>query len=274
MADITSNIISHEELPTPGMLRLLAELRVMIYRYLSNDKTSKVYRIPDTHELRPTNRLFILPVLQVCQRIRHEAIPIWYGAHYLHIFVPTRNPPACDPQLARWIQTIDRYALFSMKGVQIQHLPHSCKTWAEEIRVQETTIIGLQDTLSRTTANYIGGTCRYKELFDIIRDALLRDFGRNVRARPEAFKEELLQLVVNFSFSDCFRPSLYSDRILESWAQNAQSGGPLLHPMTFAGNFVSLRRAFVDYNENRVGGCEAIRHPYYLKEKHPERLSL
>lgn len=242
MANSQPITLHHSELPTPRLLQLPAELRVMIYRFLCNDRKSQVYAIPMAQEYRPGTRLFRLPILQVCRLIRHEAIPIWYGAHYLRILVLTGclHRELYSSQVKRWISTVDLYALFSMKGIKIKHLPRRAKTWAGELNVRETTIIGLQGTLSHAVANYIGGFCRKKELFDTIRDACLREFGRQVMARPERFKEELLQLVELFNYLDCFCTSFFGLPMLERWAHIARSGGPLLHPYFFGGSRFDL----------------------------------
>lgn len=210
---------------TPGLLRLPSELRLEIYGSLTHPKSRKnPYAHFGSDHYHISKRSFQLPILQVCRQLRYEATPYWYGPYYLK--AQFRDVRGYDleiersfheigtEELLKWLQTVELQVLQCMKGVQMVHLPHTCKTWEEGFSNYETTAIGFEKHMTSATFNYIGACCRAKTEFDEGGKTLVQMFIRKVENRPTLIKQELLVLVEQLrALNDDFEHNAWKEKI-------------------------------------------------------------
>jgi hypothetical protein len=105
-------------------MRLPPELRQQIYDNLRNDSRSRDYYFPHSDTVFSSRRLIKLPITQVCQLLRRESIPVFYGRVATGI---TFGPSFKQAQMLPWLQNIDPYALRCSKGIKLMRSQHYCR---------------------------------------------------------------------------------------------------------------------------------------------------
>ena len=176
---------------TPGLLRLPVELRLQIYELLFYDDWHPMHISPRTNQALTPPRILNLPVMQVCQKLRNESLPLFYSktSWILTKHDLTRRKHYIEAMDA---DVIEHLGGFNISTMSLRRLGHGFRS---EVEWYEKIYFTCKRHLSKVSAVLIPILCTPELSEHEKRVEIVQRFAQDIEDDRSKIKEKLLQML-------------------------------------------------------------------------------